>query len=375
MPCRKVCFMIYSLMRQRYAHYFLQIMDKKEEKDGLLRYFFLSLLLHIPNRANTMMKQKDGFCGERSIVLPPLAIDIEKNDPLVSSLYITDIGYYPKAAHHARIRRQPIDEYVLIYCVNGAGSYAVGSESYVVGENQYFILPAGVPHSYAADEATPWTIYWIHFNGPHAAIYAGSDRGPRRVNPGLTSRISDRNSIFEEIFTTLLDGLDREHLRYASSLFHHYLASMRYLTLYRQSGQETPLSHQSDILEAAIRFMQENIEKRLTIESLVAYTGYSSRRLSALFHQQTGHTPTGYFNLLKVQRACQLMDTTDMRINQLCHKVGIDDCYYFSRLFSKVMGMSPKAYRERQNLNTNTPAVGISAEPTSTRAPRGKSKE
>jgi YesN/AraC family two-component response regulator len=36
-----------------------------------------------------------------------------------------------------------------------------------------------------------------------------------------------------------------------------------------------------------------------------------------------------------------------MRINQICYKVGIEDCYYFSRLFSKVVGMSPSDYRKR----------------------------
>ena len=45
------------------------------------------------------MKQKDGFNGEQVKVLPQMAIDIESADPLASSLYITDIGYYPKAAN------------------------------------------------------------------------------------------------------------------------------------------------------------------------------------------------------------------------------------------------------------------------------------
>ena len=64
-----------------------------------------------------MIRQKDGFQGERQIVLPPVIVEMERKDPLVSSLYVTDIGYYPNATNHYRARKQPIDQYVLIYCV------------------------------------------------------------------------------------------------------------------------------------------------------------------------------------------------------------------------------------------------------------------
>ena len=45
---------------------------------------------------------KEGFTGERSIVLSQATIEMERQDPLVSSLYITDIGYYPHADDHRR---------------------------------------------------------------------------------------------------------------------------------------------------------------------------------------------------------------------------------------------------------------------------------
>ena len=48
---------------------------------------------------------------------------------------------------------------------------------------------------------------------------------------------------------------------------------------------------------------------------------------------------------MKVKEACAMLDNTKMKVNQICHKLGIDDPYYFSRLFSSIMGMSPKAYR------------------------------
>lgn len=47
-----------------------------------------------------MVKLKDGFTGERALVLPRIIVDKMEEDPLTSMLHITDIGYYPKAKHH-----------------------------------------------------------------------------------------------------------------------------------------------------------------------------------------------------------------------------------------------------------------------------------
>lgn len=297
------------------------------------------------------MKRKHGFSGERLITLPSMAIDNGIADPLVSSLYVTDIGYYPHADGHFCQRNEPIAEHVLIYCVDGMGWYEVNGEKHIVTANHFFVLPAGKPHAYGADENTPWTIYWVHFSGAHAAIYATGALHPQEIQPNIHSRINYRNQIFEEIFNTLNNGYSRESLRYVSSLLHYYLASMRYITFYRQSNKNT---ENDSMIAAAIHYMKENIEKHLTLNDLATYTGYSLTHFSSLFKQQTGESPLAYFNRLKIEVSCQMLNDTDMHINQICHKVGITDCYYFSRLFRRITGLSPKEYRlqQRQPLYT-----------------------
>ncbi len=95
-----------------------------------------------------------------------------------------------------------------------------------------------------------------------------------------------------------------------------------------------------------VHYMKENIGKKVTLQELADNLGYSASHFSAIFTQRMGNSPLNYFNQLKIQKACQLLDFTDMKINQVCFKVGIEDNFYFSRLFRKIMGMSPQAYKQ-----------------------------
>ena len=183
-----------------------------------------------------MVKLKNGFTGERALVLPRMIVDKLEEDPLTSMLHITDIGYYPKAKHHFRERKEPINQYVFIYCIDGAGWYRIGEQEYTVSANQYFILPAGVPHAYASNKSSPWTIYWIHFKGILAPFYAQEASRPMDIQPESHSRISTRINLFEEIFNTLKNGYSNENLRYAFSMFHFYLGTLRYIQQFRNAA-------------------------------------------------------------------------------------------------------------------------------------------
>lgn len=303
-----------------------------------------AILSYLCTKTLISMRIKSGFSGQQSLVLPKVIIDNMENDPLARLLYITDIGYYPKALHHYR-HRQGIDQYVFIYCIDGHGSYEIDGVSYPVGPNQWFILPPHKPHTYAASDSDPWTIYWAHFKGSLARHFVIPDLSPQTVAPGADSRIADRINLFEEIFSTLnANSFALENIRYAVALFHHFLESMRYFKLYRKSAN---IKHDADVIDATIHFLEENIHRRLSLAQIATYSGFSSSYLSATFKDRTGYSPSAYFNLLKIRKACRLLDTSSMKLNQISFKLGFDDQFYFSRLFSKTMGLSPSAYRLR----------------------------
>lgn len=294
-----------------------------------------------------MIRIKDGFEGERIISLPRATLQTARQDAILAHLRITDIGFYPHAAYHYRERTQPISQYILIYCTKGCGGYRIGSRQYSVATNQCFILPPGQPHCYWADRDDPWTIYWVHFEGTLAAeMVPDATHGPLDIAPSQESRIMTRNAIFEELYLTLSDSYSMDNMRYATSLLHLYLASFRHIAAYRRYRHEDERIDVPDAVASIIRYMQENLEGHITLRQLSDYTGYSVSQLSNIFRKSTGDSPLSYFNRLKIQRACQLLATTTLRVNQISAKLGIDDSYYFSRLFTHVVGVSPKKYRQ-----------------------------
>lgn len=297
------------------------------------------------------LKIKDGFKGERSLAMPEMICKLAEKDPVLSTLYITDMGFYPHATHHYRQRTTSIDQYVLIYCISGSGKYKIENRQYEVKANQYFILPAYIPHAYASNNEDPWTIYWIHFKGTLAPYYAQTGEAPITISSNLNSRIADRNAIFEDIFMTLSDGYTIENLRYTTSLLHFYLGSLQYLPIYRKyhkRAESDTKSEENLIINAALKYMEENIGKSITLQDIAKYTGYSISHFSMLFKSNTGHSPLSYFNKMKIKKACELLDTTDLKINQISSMVGFNDSLYFSRLFSKIVGISPKKYRNKE---------------------------
>lgn len=293
-----------------------------------------------------MLKLRDGFSGEWSIILPDMIRKICAEDSFLKQLYLTDIGYYPHAMHHCRERPNGVDQYILIYCTKGSGWYSVYGHHYEIRENQWFVIPRGEPHIYASNNDDPWTIYWIHFSGELAPAYGDNNYTPSDIPPGLTSRIADRNNLFEEIFLSLSDNYSLDNLRYASSMLYTYLATFRFLKNFRKYNAKQKRIDSQDIVVMAIRYMNENLEKQLTLTEMAEYIGYSTSQFSLIFRNSMGQSPLNYFNMMKIRFACKLLETTDLKIKQISAKLGIDDSFYFSRLFTKLMGVPPKQYRQ-----------------------------
>ncbi len=290
------------------------------------------------------MKQKT---NETSVCsMPGLVRNMLSSDPILSALHIVEIGRMNIGKQEERCHTFAADSCSVVYC--GEGIIMVDAEdmSFRIEKGQFSSISSGNNYTFSSDSETDSKVWFVTFAGSLASHYYSLIP---EVPTTFGKSEMDRDWMamgFAEIEALLTSSLSLGNLRYASALLHRVLGGFT-SPIIRFGGVSPSAEHEGfEVIESVAQYMNRNLDKTLTLNDIANQSGYSPSYLSTLFKQQTGFAPLMYFNVMKIQLACQMIDKGEMQINQVCKAVGIDDPYYFSRLFSKIVGISPAAYRK-----------------------------
>jgi len=278
--------------------------------------------------------------GRRILRVPNTVIRklISKNT-LFNKIYVTDMGYYPKAASHYVERENGSPENIILYCYSGSGWYETAKGYFRVYPNQFFILPNNLTHRYGADPDDPWSIYWIMFSGKFPEDIIAIDTIENCLKPNTLLHPQKFLDLYEDMFETLSEGYTINNLLFANMNLWIVLMLFVHQKIDKNKKlKDTPI-------EKIINFMKKKIAEKLTINEMAAIISFSPSHLYNQFKSQTGYSPLDYFIHLKIQCACDYLNNTDLRIKEIAPLVGYDDQYLFTRIFTKIMGQSPRSYR------------------------------
>ncbi|AJS58749.1 AraC family transcriptional regulator [Paenibacillus sp. IHBB 10380] len=141
------------------------------------------------------------------------------------------------------------------------------------------------------------------------------------------------------------EALEKLHTK---SLFYQFV----YELLWQIQGQgiETSLPNLS---EQAIRYMTEHYHQTITIETMANLLNYSPQYLSRKFKDQTGSSPIYFLIKLRMDKAQELLLTTDATLQEVAASVGYPDLFYFNRMFKKHVGIAPGQYKKRKHVSDN----------------------
>jgi|SRR5215469_8433471 len=116
-------------------------------------------------------------------------------------------------------------------------------------------------------------------------------------------------------------------------------------TLGDRYPSESVALNNSQRVDKVVNYMIRNLHKPLQASELAASANLSISHFFVLFKQRTSYTPLYYFTRLRILRACQLLESTELRVKEVAAALGYEDPFYFSRVFKSFSTVAPNQYR------------------------------
>ncbi|ALE05695.1 hypothetical protein AL755_09740 [Arthrobacter sp. ERGS1:01] len=280
------------------------------------------------------MTVEEGFPGQRLHVLPRPLVRAALSRPGTRSLLVTDSGYFPRAKAHGILREKPIREAVILVCTGGSGWCTVGGIEHTVRAGQAVVIPPETPHSYWSKLDDPWTLWWMHLDGSELPdLLPAASPAPVHTPAEQVRAVT----LIEEIVEQM--GCDESQ----ASLFAAAAAAWHFLAVISTSADSagTP----DGVVDRAREYLQSHLAERTSVTELATLARLSTSHFAALFRKQVGTSVLQYQTQLRMARARELLDTTELPVARIAAEVGYPDAFYFSRQFRRVHGTTALRYR------------------------------
>ena len=238
------------------------------------------------------------------------------------------------------------DFWEMIFIERGQGVIRIAKREYAAERGALFIYPPQVEHCETSNETRSLSMRVLCFDNV-------SDMGFMDFWPLEDERFECiaplwLPSAFERISRRILDEIGNAEYAFEVQIkaclleLMACLAQYAYQTLY---AVDRPV--QSDQAFRTKHFIDEHYMQKLSLTDIAAKTYVSVFYLSHLFKEHIGETPINYLVRLRIDKACQLLETTKMTVNEVCQAVGYEDLQHFSNVFRKRMGVSPRQWKAR----------------------------
>jgi len=236
-------------------------------------------------------------------------------------------------------------DYQLLYVATGKAQFFFnGEEKTVTAGNMVLFQPRQEQkyNYYAKDNPH---VYWVHFTGSNVKNILRSYNIPVD-NPVFFSGVS---STYENLFKEIIHEIQM------CKTGSHELITMylRQLFILIERAKETPRtfisSYIQEEMEIARRYFTEHYNECISIKEYASSRNMSVSWLQRKFKENFHTSPMQYLLSVRICQATELLETSNYNITQIANIVGYDDPLYFSRLYSKVKGVSPTEYRKSIN--------------------------
>ena len=272
-------------------------------------------------------------------------------------LTVSTVGYeeiapgeaYPTRGHadgyyfNTDVGRE-LNEYQLLYITEGRGVFrSTHFKEAPLREGDMFLLFPDERHSYHPLPNVGWKSHWIGFKGKNIddRVLAGFLSVEKPIyHVGFSSEIVQ---LYKTAYETAVNE-EPFSQQMMAGIVNHMVGIM--YALERNMELNKNNSHKDMINRARLR-IREALESNLTIQEIADELSMSYSNFRKLFKEYTGLSPAVYQQDLKLQRAKELLSTTDLSVKEIAYRLNFDSPDYFSAKFKIKTGRKPSEMRKK----------------------------
>ncbi|HEY0222122.1 MAG TPA: AraC family transcriptional regulator [Lactovum miscens] len=289
-----------------------------------------------------MTIKEAGFSNQRYIFFPLKSHQNHCENDLINYNFPTELGYYPSAHFHYKERKTGSSEYILIFCMKGKGFVQINEHIHSLSSNMIICIPKETPHLYFADEKDPWSILWMHFSSSDASFFPF-------IHNVVSINSMERKVLIEKHFMEIFSLCEKEY-QLSTAICVSKLQQLLLTEIFFLKDTQN-MDQQNILLDKAIRYLNKHLNEHLSIALIAEHLDISGSYLSFIFKKYYKKGPIDFLIDLRIEQACKYLRISNLKTYAIAKLVGYEDPYYFSRLFKKKIGQSPKVYKQFALLN------------------------
>lgn len=252
-----------------------------------------------------------------------------------SLIYLQEIGQTKALKKHTSSRSK-LDSYLFFIVLEGTGSLIYSGNSYNLEKGSCVFIDCKNRYSHTSDN---WTIKWIHFNGKNLSnIYKEFEQ-----RGGQIAFFSNNFAKYETVINDI--NIFSKSNNYIKSIsINEKLSSLLTLVMLETINNcKIIKKHNIDTIK---NYIDTNYIKKITLDYLSKVFYINKYHLTRVFKSTYGITINNYINNLRITKAKELIRFSNLDFDNIAVSCGINDSNYFSRIFKKIEGISPKEYRK-----------------------------
>jgi AraC-like DNA-binding protein len=238
-----------------------------------------------------------------------------------------------------------LSDYQILYITKGEGVFETEITGQIrINTGDIFILFPGIWHRFTPDIDTGWEEYWVEFNGVVIRHFVKMDflsPGNPVVKVGINEDIAGN---FLEIIKLIHE--EKPGFQFIASgslvkILGHIFTSVKFQTF---EGSQI----ENNIKQARL-ILNENLHSGISQKELASSVGLGYSLFRKKFKEYTGVAPNQYLINLRINKAKDLLLTTNKPLKEIALVLGFESTDYFYRLFRKKTGLTPSYFRDREN--------------------------